>query len=141
MRTFNAKIQDIKKQWFLINAENKILGRLATQVAKILKGKHKTEYSPNMDTGDYIIIINAENISIKSNKRKKIYHHHTGYIGGLKSTNFTELLKKNPKNIIERAVKGMLPKNPLGREMYKKLKIYSKDKHPHICQKPQTLNI
>jgi large subunit ribosomal protein L13 len=141
MKTFNAKVETIKKEWFLIDAKNKILGRLATQVATILKGKHRPEYTPNVDTGDYIIIINAENISVTGNKKEKIYHHHTGFIGGLKSITFSQLIEKNPTRVIKNAVKGMLPKNSLGRKMYKKLKIYPQENHPHSCQKPQILNI
>jgi len=141
MKTFNAKVEKIEREWFLIDAKNKILGRLATQVATILKGKHKVDYTPNIDTGDYIIIINAENISVTGNKKEKVYYHHTGFIGGLKSTSFSQLIEKNPVKIIKQAVKGMLPKNSLGRKMCKKLKIYPKDNHPHNCQKPQILDI
>ncbi|WP_367670513.1 50S ribosomal protein L13 [Sodalis-like secondary symbiont of Drepanosiphum platanoidis] len=142
MKTFTAKTKDIIYSWYLIDAKNQILGRLATKIAKYLQGKHKPEYTPNIDTGDYLIIINAKKILLSGNKKNnKIYYHHTGYIGGIKSKKFKEILKKNPEKIIKKAVKKMLPKGPLGRKMYKKLKVYASYKHNHVAQKPLILNI
>lgn len=122
MKTFTAKPSDIKRQWLLIDATDKTLGRLATEVAMILRGKNKPEYTPSMDTGDYVVIINAEKIAVTGNKERQIYHHHTGYIGGIKSISFEKLIATHPERAIEKAVKGMLPRTPLGRAMYKKLK-------------------
>lgn len=142
MKTFTAKPSDIKRQWLLIDAKDKTLGRLATEVAMILRGKNKPEYTPHMDTGDYVIIINAEKVAVTGNKRKgKIYHHHTGYIGGIKSISFEKLIATHPERAIEKAVKGMLPRTPLGRAMYKKLKVYAGENHPHTAQQPQAHNI
>jgi len=142
MKTFSAKCYEVKKKWILIDANNKILGRLATEIAKYLRGKHKPEYTPHIDTGDYVIIINAEKVIVTGNKRKdKTYNRHTGYIGGLKSISFEKLIVKHPKRIIETAVKGMLAKNALGREMYKKLKVYVGQNHPHTAQQPKILEI
>ncbi|WP_150465879.1 50S ribosomal protein L13 [Francisella sp. SYW-2] len=142
MKTFTAKPSDIKRQWLLIDATDKTLGRLATEVAMILRGKNKPEYTPHMDTGDYVIIINAEKVAVTGNKRKgKIYHHHTGYIGGIKSISFEKLIATHPERAIEKAVKGMLPRSPLGRAMYKKLKVYAGENHPHTAQQPQAHNI
>ncbi|AEI35966.1 MULTISPECIES: 50S ribosomal protein L13 [Francisella] len=142
MKTFTAKPSDIKRQWLLIDATDKTLGRLATEVAMILRGKNKPEYTPHMDTGDYVIIINAEKVAVTGNKRKgKIYHHHTGYIGGIKSISFEKLIATHPERAIEKAVKGMLPRTPLGRAMYKKLKVYAGENHPHTAQQPQAHNI
>lgn len=141
MKTFTAKQKNIKK-WYVVDATKKILGRLATEIAKILKGKHKSEYTPHIDVGDYIIVINAEKISVTGNKYKnKTYYHHSGYIGGIKKTTFSEMINKKSENIIKLAVKGMLPKNSLGRLMYKKLRVYKGNKHQHNAQKPQSLNI
>ncbi|QIV95641.1 LSU ribosomal protein L13P [Allofrancisella inopinata] len=142
MKTFTAKPSDIKRDWLLIDATDKTLGRLATEVAMILRGKNKPEYTPHMDTGDYVIIINAEKVAVTGNKRKaKIYHHHTGYIGGIKSISFEKLIATHPERAIEKAVKGMLPRSPLGRTMFKKLKVYAGENHPHTAQQPQALNI
>lgn len=142
MRTFNTKLGDIKRKWFLVDADGKVLGRLATEIAKHLRGKYKVEYTPHLDAGDYIVVINAEKVTVTGKKfRDKIYHHHTGYIGGLKSISFKDLMKKHPDSIIRRAVKGMLPKNSLGRSIYKKLKVYSGESHPHEAQKPQILKM
>ncbi|MEY8768554.1 50S ribosomal protein L13 [Francisella philomiragia] len=142
MKTFTAKPSDIKRQWLLIDATDKTLGRLASEVAMILRGKNKPEYTPSMDTGDYVVIINAEKIAVTGNKRKgKIYHHHTGYIGGIKSISFEKLIATHPERAIEKAVKGMLPRSPLGRAMYKKLKVYAGENHPHTAQQPQAHNI
>ena len=142
MKTFYPTPQDIKRDWFVVDAEDKILGRLATEVASRLRGKHKAEYTPSVDMGDYIVVINAEKVAVTGNKLEdKMYHHHTGYIGNLKSMNLATLLEKHPERVIEKAVKGMLPKNPLGRAMYKKLKVYAGTEHPHTAQQPQPLEL
>lgn len=141
MKTFVEKQKNIKK-WYVIDASGKILGRLATEVSKYLRGKHKPEYTPHIDTGDYIIILNANKILVTGNKNKnKFYYHHSGYIGGIKKISFEEMMHKNSTNVIKIAVKGMLPKGSLGRSMYKKLKVYKNDKHNHNAQKPQILDI
>ena len=142
MKTFSAKPETVKRDWFIIDAENKVLGRLATEVARRLRGKHKPEYTPHVDTGDYIVIINADKVAVTGNKEKgKMYHHHTGYPGGLKSLTLEKLREKAPERIIEKAVKGMLPKNPLGRAMFSKLKVFSGSEHAHTAQQPQVLEI
>jgi len=142
MKTFSAKPETVKRDWFVIDAENKVLGRLATEVARRLRGKHKPEYTPHVDTGDYIVIINADKVAVTGNKEtNKIYHHHTGYPGGLKSMTLEKLREKAPERIIEKAVKGMLPKNPLGRAMFTKLKVFSGSEHAHTAQQPQALEI
>jgi large subunit ribosomal protein L13 len=142
MKTFNAKSETVRRDWFLIDATNKCLGRLATEIARRLRGKHKAEYTPHVDTGDYIIVINAEKIAVTGNKRKdKVYYSHSGYPGGLKTIRFEDLQKKSPEIIIEKAVKGMLPHNPLGRAMYRKLKVYAGSTHQHAAQQPQILEL
>lgn len=142
MKTFSAKPADIKREWILIDAADKTLGRLSTEVAMILRGKNKPEYTPHMDTGDYVVIINAEKIAVTGNKRKnKIYNSHTGFIGGLKSISFEKLIAEHPTRALEKSIKGMLPRNPLGRAMYKKLKVYAGENHPHTAQQPKTLNV
>jgi large subunit ribosomal protein L13 len=142
MKTFVAKPAEVKRDWYVVDAEGKTLGRLATEIALRLRGKHKAEYTPHVDTGDYIIVINAEKVAVTGNKAKdKMYHHHTGYIGGLKSFSFEELIERAPERVIERAVKGMLPKGPLGRAMYRKLKVYAGSEHQHSAQQPQVLDI
>ena len=142
MKTFSAKPETVKRDWFVIDAENKVLGRLATEVARRLRGKHKPEYTPHVDTGDYIVIINADKIAVTGNKEQnKMYHHHTGYPGGLKSMTLEKLREKAPERIIEKAVKGMLPKNPLGRAMFAKLKVFAGSEHAHTAQQPQPLEI
>lgn len=142
MKTFTATPSTIKRDWFIIDATGKTLGRLATEVARRLRGKHKPEYTPHMDTGDYIVVINAKDIHVTGNKRKdKMYYHHTGFPGGIKSISFEKLLAKKPEQIIEKAVKGMLPKGPLGRDMYRKLKVYANAQHKHAAQQPQVLEI
>src|SRR5690348_6502313 len=126
MSTFNAKNETVKRDWYLVDATGKTLGRLSTELARRLRGKHKPEYTPHVDTGDYLVVINAEKIHVTGNKlTDKIYHHHTGYIGNMKHTSLGKLLKEHPERAIEIAVKGMLPKNPLGRAMFKKLKVYA----------------
>jgi len=142
MKTFSATPSDIKQDWYLIDAKDKILGRLATEVAKRLRGKHKPEYTPHMDTGDYIVIINADKIKVTGKKTDdKIYYHHTGYPGGVKSIAYKDQMIKEPTLIIEKAVKGMLPKNPLGRDMFRKLKVYAGAEHNHAAQQPTALEI
>jgi|TARA_B100001996_G_scaffold94255_1_gene70475 large subunit ribosomal protein L13 len=143
------KIMDIvrmdkidNKDWYIIDAEQAVLGRLASKIATILKGKHKPSYLPYMDNGDYIVVINAKNLSVTGNKLEdKVYYKHTGYIGNMKKTTLSEVIKKDPSIVIKNAVKGMLPKNPLGRSMIKKLKIYNNDQHDHHAQKPKKLEI
>ena len=142
MKTFSAKAETVKRDWYVVDATDKTLGRLSTEIARRLRGKHKAEYTPHVDTGDYIVVINAEKVRVTGNKTSdKIYHHHTGYPGGLKSISFEKLIDKAPEQVIEAAVKGMLPKNPLGRDMYRKLKVYAGDKHNHEAQQPKTLEI
>lgn len=142
MKTFSAKPQDIRREWFLVDATEKTLGRVATEIARRLRGKHKPEYTPHVDTGDYVVVVNANKIRVSGKKRSdKMYHHHTGYIGNLKSINFDKLVKKAPERIIEIAVKGMMPKNPLGREMMRKLKVYAGPEHKHAAQRPSVLEI
>ena len=142
MKTFVAKPAEIKRDWYIVDAENKTLGRLAAEIALRLRGKHKPEYTPHADCGDYIVVVNAEKVAVTGNKRKdKMYHHHTGFIGHLKSTNFEKLIDKAPNRPLEFAVKGMLPKGPLGRAMFKKLKVYAGTEHPHTAQQPKTLDV
>ena len=142
MKTFSAKPAEVKRDWFVVDADGKTLGRLATEIARRLRGKHKAVYTPHVDTGDYIVVINAEKVAVTGNKEKdKMYHHHTGYIGHLKSISLDKLRAKAPERIIETAVKGMLPKNPLGRAMFGKLKVYAGGEHPHAAQQPQPLDI
>lgn len=142
MKTFSAKPAEVKRDWYVVDAAGKTLGRLSTEIAHRLRGKHKAEYTPNVDTGDYIIVINAEKIHVTGNKMKdKMYYHHTGYIGNLKSISLGKLLDKAPERVIEAAVKGMLPKNPLGRAMFRKLKVYAGDQHEHQAQQPQILEL
>ncbi len=142
MKTFSAKPNDVTRDWFVVDAADKTLGRLASEIAHRLRGKHKPEYTPHVDTGDYIVVVNAEKIRVTGNKTTdKIYHHHTGYPGGLKSISFEKLIDKAPERVIQGAVKGMLPKNPLGRAMFKKLKVYAGAEHPHTAQQPIELNI
>ncbi len=142
MKTFSATPADIKRDWFVVDATGKTLGRLATTIASRLRGKHKAEYTPHIDMGDYIIVINAKYIHVSGKKRTdKLYHHHTGFPGGIKSTSFEKLIAQKPEKIIEIAVKGMLPKGPLGRDMFRKLKVYPDTKHQHAAQQPQILEI
>ncbi|MCK5499418.1 MAG: 50S ribosomal protein L13 [Gammaproteobacteria bacterium] len=142
MKTYTAKPSDIKQDWYIVDASGKTLGRLATEIARRLRGKHKPEYTPHMDTGDYIVVINAKEVKVTGNKTTdKIYHHHTGFPGGLKSITFDKLIAKKPEMIIEKAVKGMLPRGPLGRDMYRKLKVYPGAEHKHAAQQPKALEI
>lgn len=142
MKTFSAKPAEVKRDWYIIDAEGKTLGRLATEVARRLRGKHKPEYTPHVDTGDYIVVVNAEKIHVTGNKdQKKIYHRHTGYIGNLKSVPLGKLRVTYPERIIQQAVKGMLPKNPLGRDMFRKLRVYKGPNHTHQAQQPIALEL
>ena len=142
MKTFSAKPETVKRDWYVVDATGLTLGRLATEVASRLRGKHKPEYTPHVDTGDYIVIVNAEKIHVTGNKvQDKLYYSHTGFPGGLKSMNFEKLNQRAPERIIELAVKGMLPRNPLGRAMYRKMKVYAGAAHPHAAQQPQELKI
>src|SRR5690554_1070655 len=132
MKTYSAKQADIKRDWYVVDAEGKTLGRLASEIALRLRGKHKPEYTPHVDTGDYIVVVNAEKVRVTGRKETdKVYYHHTGYIGGIKSITFEKLIQKAPERVIEFAVKGMLPKNRLGRAMFKKLKVYAGTEHRH----------
>jgi len=142
MKTFSAKAEEVNRDWFVVDAADKTLGRLASEIAHRLRGKHKAEYTPHVDTGDYIVVVNAEKVRVTGAKATdKMYHHHTGYPGGLKSISFEKLIDKAPERVIQGAVKGMLPRNPLGRAMFKKLKVYAGSEHPHTAQQPQALNI
>ncbi len=142
MTTVSTKPAEVRRDWFLVDAADKTLGRLASQIAHRLRGKHKPEYTPHVDTGDYIIVVNAERIRVTGNKMKdKMYHHHTGYIGNLKSISLEKLLDKAPERVIEHAVKGMLPKNSLGRDMFRKLRVYAGPEHQHTAQQPKALEI
>ena len=142
MKTYTVKPGEIKRQWRLVDAEGKTLGRLASRIAAILKGKHKPIYTPHADVGDYVIVINADKIHVTGRKMlQKMYHRHSGYPGGLKSINLRDLLQRHPTRAVEYAVKGMLPKNRLGRRMFKKLKVYAGSDHPHQAQEPQVLEL
>lgn len=142
MSTFSAKPETVKRDWYVVDAAGKTLGRLATEIASRLRGKHKAEYTPHVDTGDYIIVINAEKVAVTGKKRTdKMYYRHTGYIGGIKDASFKEMIERHPEQVIEIAVKGMLPKGPLGRAMYRKLKVYAGSEHNHAAQQPQVLDI
>ena len=142
MKTFSAKPETVKRDWYIVDADGKTLGRLATEIARRLRGKHKAEYTPHVDTGDYIVVVNAEKVRVTGNKAKnKMYYNHSGFIGGLKSISFEKLIAKKPEQVIERAVKGMLPKNPLGRAMFRKLKVYAGPDHKHTAQQPQVLEL
>lgn len=142
MKTFSAKPAEVKRDWYVIDAEGKALGRLSSEIARRLRGKHKAEYTPHVDTGDYIIVVNAEKVRVTGNKEQdKIYYKHTGYIGNMKSTSLGKMRQTHPERIIQIAVKGMLPKNPLGRAMFQKLKVYPGATHNHQAQQPKVLEI
>ena len=142
MKTYSAKAEDVARDWYVVDAADMTLGRLASAIAHRLRGKHKAEYTPHVDTGDYIVVVSAEKVKVTGAKSTdKMYHHHTGYPGGLKSISFEKLIDKAPERVIQGAVKGMLPRNPLGRAMFKKLKVYAGSEHPHAAQQPQALNI
>ena len=140
MNTFMASPATIDRKWYVVDAAGMTLGRLASEVAKVLRGKNKPIFTPHLDTGDYVIIVNAEKISVTGKKMdQKVYYHHSGYVGGLKEVTLKEKLKKKPEEVVERAVKGMLPKGPLGRQMYRKLFVYAGPEHKHAAQKPEAL--
>lgn len=142
MKTFSAKKEEVVRDWYLIDAEGKILGRLASEIARRLRGKHKPIYTPHIDTGDFIVVVNAGKVSLTGKKlTDKIYYHHTGYPGGIKSVTAGKLLKEKPERLLHNAVKGMLPKNSLGRQMLKKLKVYAGAEHPHEAQTPRLLEL
>ncbi len=140
MRTFSAKPESVERDWYVVDAASKPLGRLASEVARRLRGKHKPEFTPHVDTGDYIIVINAEKVAVTGAKRtQKIYYRHSGYPGGIKSRTFEQMIESAPHKVIEKAVKGMLPKGPLGRAMFRKLRVYAGNEHGHAAQQPKTL--
>jgi large subunit ribosomal protein L13 len=142
MKTFSAKPADVQRDWFVVDAADKTLGRLATEIARRLRGKHKPTYTPHVDTGDHIVVVNAERVRVTGKKlTDKVYHRYTGYVGNLKSTTLEKLLEKHPERAIENAVKGMLPKNPLGRKMYSKLHVFAGPDHNHQAQQPQQLEL
>ncbi|MCG6870696.1 MAG: 50S ribosomal protein L13 [Gammaproteobacteria bacterium] len=142
MKTFSAKSEDVQRDWFLVDASDKVLGRLASEIAKRLRGKHKAVYTPHVDTGDYIVVINAERVRLTGNKEQnKVYYRHTGFPGGIKSITAAELRERAPERLLENAVKRMLPRNPLGRAMFRKLKVYSGTEHRHQAQQPKPLEI
>jgi large subunit ribosomal protein L13 len=142
MKTFTAKPESVQRDWYVVDAAGKTLGRIATEIALRLRGKHKPEYTPHVDTGDYIIVVNADKVTVTGNKAKnKMYYSHSGFPGGIKEINFEKLLAKKPEMVLETAIKGMLPKGPLGRAMFRKLKVYAGAEHQHAAQQPQVLDI
>jgi large subunit ribosomal protein L13 len=142
VKTYTARAEDIEREWFLVNAEGKTLGRLASEIARVLRGKHKPTYTPHLDCGDYVIVVNAEKVRVTGRKLdQKMYHRHSGYPGGLKSISLRNQLQKHPERVLEAAVRGMLPKSRLGRKMFKKLKVYAGDSHPHQAQQPSVLEV
>jgi large subunit ribosomal protein L13 len=142
MKTFSAKPAEVKRDWYIVDADGKTLGRLASEIARRLRGKHKPEYTPHVDTGDYIVVVNAEKVRVTGNKEKdKIYYHHTGYIGHMKSVSLGKLRASHPDRILKTAVRGMLPKNSLGRAMFRKLKVYAGQGHNHQAQQPKELKL
>ena len=142
MNTFMASPATIERKWYVVDAEGKTLGRLSSEVAKVLRGKNKPIFTPHIDTGDYVIVVNADKIKVTGRKlEQKKYYHHSDYVGGMKETSLKEMITKKPEKVVELAVKGMLPKGPLGREMYKKLFVYAGAEHPHAAQKPEVLDV
>ena len=142
MKTFSAKPHEVRREWLLVDAEGKTLGRLSSEIARRLRGKHKPEFTPHVDTGDYVVVVNADKVRVTGRKLSdKVYYRHTGYIGNLKSITLEKLLDKNPERVIEHSVKGMMPKNPLGRAMLKKLKVYAGTEHPHTAQQPRAVEL
>ena len=142
MKTFSAKPHEVQRGWYIVDATGKVLGRVAAEVARRLRGKHKPEFTPHVDTGDYIVVVNADKLRVTGNKTKdKLYHRHTGYPGGIYSTSFEKLQAKHPERVLQLAVKGMLPKGPLGYAMIKKMKVYAGADHPHAAQQPKPLQI
>ncbi len=141
-RTFSAKMSDMEEKWWLVDAQSKVLGRMASEIAQVLRGKNKPIFTPHVDTGDFVIVINADKVHFTGKKLKdKVYYHHSGYIGGLKSITAEKLMQKDPTEVVHKAVKGMLPKNRLGRKLIKKLKVYAGGEHPHQAQHPEILDI
>jgi len=142
MKTFSAKPQDVKRDWYVVDADGKTLGRIASEIARRLRGKHKAEYTPHVDTGDYIVVVNADKVRVSGKKvTDKLYNYHTGYMGNMRSFSFQKMIERAPERVITEAVKGMLPKNPLGRAMLGKLKVYAGPTHQHQAQQPQALEI
>ena len=142
MNTFSAKPAEVRRDWFVVDATGKTLGRLSTEIARRLRGKHKPEYTPHVDTGDYIVVVNAEKVRVTGNKIKdKMYYHHTGSLGNLKSTSLEKMLDEHPERVLEKAVKGMLPRGPLGRQMFKKLRVFKGPEHDHAAQQPIPLEV
>ncbi len=142
MKTVSIRAQDVRHAWLVVDAANQTLGRLATQIAHRLRGKHKAEFTPNVDTGDFVIVVNAEKVRVSGKKlNDKIYYHHTGYPGGIKAVSLQRMQTEKPERVIETAVRGMLPHNPLGRAMFRKLKVYSGPNHPHAAQQPQPMDV
>lgn len=142
MKTFSAKPDEVRRDWFLVNADGKTLGRLSTEIARRLRGKHKPEYTPHVDTGDYIVVVNADKIRVTGNKMKdKMYHRYTGYVGNLKTMSLEKLMQEKPERALQYAVKGMLPRNPLGRKMFSKLRVFAGPEHTHAAQQPVPLEI
>src|SRR5690554_4308426 len=142
MKTFSAKAETVNREWFVVDASDKVLGRIAADIASRLRGKHKPEYTPHVDTGDFIVVVNAEKVRVTGNKAKdKMYYSHSGYPGGLKTFSFEKLIDRSPERVLKLAVKGMLPRTPLGRAMFKKLKVYAGTEHPHTAQQPQALQL
>jgi large subunit ribosomal protein L13 len=141
-KTYTPKASEVEHQWFLVDAQNKTLGRLASQIARVLKGKHKPMYSPHMDVGDYVVVINAEKIQVTGKKAdQKIYYRHTGYPGGIREMPYSRMLERHPERILQKAVWGMLPHNTLGRQIFKKLRVYAGGEHDHVSQQPVVLDI
>ena len=142
MKTLSARPQDVEHDWYVVDAENQTLGRLAAAVARRLRGKHKASYTPHVDTGDYIVVVNADKVRVTGKKQTdKIYYRYSGYPGGIKAARFEEMIAKHPERVIEKAVKGMLPRNPLGRAVFRKLKVYAGSEHPHAAQQPKPLQL
>jgi large subunit ribosomal protein L13 len=142
MKTFSAKPAEVRRDWYVVDATGKTLGRLSTEIARRLRGKHKPEYTPHVDTGDYIVVVNADKVRVTGNKLKgKMYHHHTGYIGNLKSVSLEKMLDETPERVLQFAVKGMLPRGPLGRQMLSKLRVFAGPEHSHTAQQPISLDV
>jgi large subunit ribosomal protein L13 len=142
MKTFSAKPHEVQRGWYIVDASGKVLGRIAAEIARRLRGKHKPEFTPHVDTGDYIVVVNADKLRVTGNKTKdKLYHRHSTYPGGIYTTSFEKLQARHPERVLQLAVKGMLPKGPLGYAMLRKMKVYAGDKHPHTAQQPKTLQI